>query len=154
MEIGIEARNFDLEDEHRSEENNAFDDITQAERPLPHIEGELVVLRGIVYFTRLIKPAASFLVLEVAQFITTAQVITCRHFEETASNIGLTVPQAIDNPVHMVDLQEIEELKVIYVLEDCSSLEIFLLEEDFELLWIDKVFINSHKTSADLAIYI
>ena len=113
-----------------------------------------MILCGIVNFARFIEPAASLLVLKVAQFIATAQVITCRHFEETASNIGLTVPQAIDNPVYIVDLQEIEELKVIYVLEDCSSLEIFLLEEDFELLRIDKVFINPHKTSADLAIHI
>ena len=90
---------------------------------------------------RLIEPLAPFSILLKAKLIIHDQVVASWHLEHRATYVSLTIPESIDDPIDIVDLEELIVSNPRYVLEHCPTFDVSLLKLDLEFLRIGIGFI-------------
>ena len=85
---------------------------------------------------RLIEPLAPLSILLKAKLIIHDQIVASWHLKHWATNVSLTIPESINDPIDIVDLEELIVPNPRYVLEYCPTFDVSLLKLHLEFLRI------------------
>ena len=110
-ETSIEGGHSVLKVAHQGEKEHSLDEVAQAVRVLPDLEGDRVRLGVAVDGAVLVEPEPPTLsVLLKPNLIPEEQLVARRHAEDGAARFRLALPHLADDPVHVRELEKIEHV--------------------------------------------
>ena len=74
MQVLVEGRYLDLQDDHENEEDGSLDQVSQTERAFPNIVRVRVRFRIVTDLSRLVESLRPLCILLEAQFVAAEQV--------------------------------------------------------------------------------
>ena len=83
----------------------------------------------------LVESFPLLVVFLVAQFVSKREIVTSRQVEHRTSDVSLRLPHLIDDSVNVVDLEELVQLELSYILEHSDAFYVRLLEHELNLTW-------------------
>ena len=154
LEVIVEVGGRGLEVAEQREKDDHLDVVAEAVRVLPLLEGEPVRFGLAAYGSRLIEAQSLALpVLLEPNLTLEEQLVAGRHAQEGAAHVELALPHLPDNPVHVLELEEIEQVQGCDLLEDrVGAIPAPLPQKNFCTIWQPVVIANRGEQFHELAL--